>query len=309
MRLSFLILMLFIFGSQGNAQPNLPRLAPLIFGSNSTMQTPAGILVSMRGGFFQYQNYYDGSGKKVDSENTDVVILLPNISYAFPKHFLKAQYTIGMTLPMINLQPIVNGPTPTVISGLGLGDVVLAPLILKWTLHPFYPSFSYNFISSSGRYSVDDPANNLGAGYTTHAFLLGLTYFFGKEELWSVSGMNRFEFNTKQKELDKYPGSNYTLDWGVAKKLSSKWRVGGVGYFTFQITEESGADAAKDVTKYRYMGLGVEGTYIPSRRVALQLRVFYDVFQIVNASQKLGIYLNVALPLGVPRLEAPEGSK
>lgn len=307
MRPSFFILLLLI-GLQSKAQPNLPRLAPLVFGSNSTMQTPAGIIVSIRGGFFQYKNYYDGSGKKVDSKSTDVIMLLPNISYAFPKHFLKAQYTVGLTLPLINLQPIVNGPTPTVISGLGLGDIVLAPLTLKWKLHPFYPSFSYNFISSSGRYSVDDPANNLGAGYSTHAFLFGLTYFFGEEERWTVSGMNRFEFNKKQKELDKYPGSNYTLDYAVAKKLSPHWRLGAVGYFTFQLKEERGADAAKDVTKYQYMGLGIEGTYIPSRRIVLQLRAFFDVFKVVNASQKLGIYLNVALPLGVPRLEEPEGS-
>ena len=175
-------------------------------------------------------------------------------------------------------------------------------------MHPFYPSFSYNFISSSGRYSVDDPANNLGAGYETHAIFFGLTYFFGKEELWSVTGMNRFEFNKKQKDLDKYPGSNYTLDWAIAKKLNPKWRVGVVGYFTFQIQEESGADASEDVTKYHYMGLGLEGTYIPNYRVALQLRFFYDVFKVVNASRKLGIYLNVALPLGVPQLELPEGN-
>ena len=295
-----------MIGPQAKGQPNLPRLAPLIFGSNSTMKTPAGILVSMRGGFFQYRNYYDGNGKNVKSENTDVIMLLPNISYAFEKQILKAQYTVGMTLPLINLQPIVNGPTPTVISGLGLGDIVLTPVSLKWKLHPFYPSFAYYFVTSSGRYSVDDPSGNLGAGYVTNALLFGLTYFFGKEDLWSVSGMNRFEFNQKQKELDRFPGSNYTLDWAIAKKLNAKWRVGGVGYFTFQLEEESGADAAEDVKKYRYMGLGAEATYIPSYRVAFQFRAFVDIFQVINAPQKVGVYLNIALPLGVPRLEISE---
>ena len=302
---SFFVLLIFV-SLQSTAQPNLPRVVPMLFGSNSTMQTPAGILVSMRGGFFQYKNYYDGDGKKVDSEATKVIALLPNLSYAFPKPVLKAQYTAGITFPLINLQPIVNGPTPTVISGLGLGDVVLVPVALKWKFHPLYPSFSYTFITSSGRYSVDDPSNNLGAGYITHALLLGLTYVFGEEERWSISGMNRFEFNGKQKDLDKYPGSNYTLDYAVAKRLSTKWRLAGVGYFTFQLQEESGKDAAKDNTKYRYMGLGVEGTYRPSHKVALQLRIFHDLFSVINASRKLGVYLNVAIPIGVPVLDAPE---
>jgi|GEM_PF-4882665 len=306
MKLSSFVILFLVVSLQSAAQPNLPRLAPLIFGSNSTMQTPTGILVSMRAGFFQYKNYYDGNGKKVDSEATDVIMLLPNLSYAFPKPVLKAQYTAGLTFPMINLQPIVNGPTPTVISGLGLGDVVLIPVALKWKFHPLYPSFAYNFISSSGRYSVDDPSNNLGAGYITHALLLGLTYVFGEEERWSISGMNRFEFNGKQKELDKYAGSNYTLDYAVAKKLNAKWRVAGIGYFTFQLDEERGKDAAKDTTKYRYMGLGVEGTYTPSHKVVLQLRIFHDLFGVINASRKLGLYLNVAVPIGVPILDDPE---
>jgi len=304
-----IVILLVMTGLHSIAQPNLPRLAPLIFGSNSTFQSPAGLFVSMRGGFFQYKNYYDGEGKKVDSEATEVVMLLPNLSYAFPKPVFKAQYTAGLTFPLINLQPIVNGPTPTVISGLGLGDVVLIPVALKWKFHPLYPSFAYNFITSSGRYSVDDPGNNLGAGYVTHALLLGLTYVFGKEERWSISGMNRFEFNGKQKDLDRYPGSNYTLDYAVAKRLSAKWRLAGVGYFTFQLQEESGKDAAKDNTKYRYMGLGVEGTYTPSHKVALQLRLFHDLFSVINANRKLGVYLNVAVPIGVPVLEVPKESE
>ncbi len=45
----------------------------------------------------------------------------------------------------------------------------------------------------------------------------GATWYIDEEKTWAVSALNRYEFNTEQRNTDIIPGQTYTLEWGVSK--------------------------------------------------------------------------------------------
>jgi hypothetical protein len=51
--------------------------------------------------------------------------------------------------------------------------------------------------------------------------------------------LNRFEFNTEQRDTDITYGDAYTLEWGVSKMLAKVVDVGAVGYYQQQVTGDS----------------------------------------------------------------------
>jgi hypothetical protein len=51
--------------------------------------------------------------------------------------------------------------------------------------------------------------------------------------------LNRFEFNTEQRDTEITYGDAYTLEWGVSKTLAKVWDLGAVGYYQQQVTGNS----------------------------------------------------------------------
>ena len=48
----------------------------------------------------------------------------------------------------------------------------------------------------------------------------GVTWYIDQEKTWSVSALNRYEFNTEQRDTDVTPGQAYTLEWGIGKAVT-----------------------------------------------------------------------------------------
>ena len=83
-----------------------------------------------------------------------------------------------------------------------------------------------------------------GLGYWTWMLTAGATLYIDEEKTWAVSMLNRYEFNTEQRDTDIYPGQVYTMEWGVSKTLEKVYDVGVVGYYQQQVTSSTGVPAS-----------------------------------------------------------------
>ena len=71
----------------------------------------------------------------------------------------------------------------------------------------------------------------------------GATWYIDEEKTWAVSALNRYEFNTEQRDTHVTPGDAYTLEWGVSKTVAKVVDLGAVGYYQQQVTGNSDGSA------------------------------------------------------------------
>lgn len=116
----------------------------------------------------------------------------------------------------------------------GIGDV-FAEGTLSWHIQRFDFSFGAGFWAPTGNSSAP-PTTDAGAGYWTPMLTAGVTWYMDSEKTWSVSALNRYEFNTEQRDTNITPGQAYTLEWGIAKSVTKTIDLGAVGYYQQQTT-------------------------------------------------------------------------
>ena len=67
----------------------------------------------------------------------------------------------------------------------------------------------------------------------------GATWYVDEAKTWAVSALNRYEFNTEQRDTHVTPGDAYTLEWGISKSVCKEADLGVVGYYQQQVTSSS----------------------------------------------------------------------
>jgi hypothetical protein len=118
----------------------------------------------------------------------------------------------------------------------------------------------------------------------------GATWYIDEEKTWAVSALNRYEFNTEQRNTHITPGDVYTLDWGVSKSVCKEADLGVVGYYQQQVTANSGAAAN---TRNRVAAVGPEvSVMFPKQMLFLSLRYNYE-FMAENRAQGHAVALTV----------------
>ena len=93
---------------------------------------------------------------------------------------------------------------------------------------------------------------------------------------WAVSALNRYEFNTEQRDTDITPGQAYTLEWGVAKTFNKVIDVGAVGYYQQQTTSDSGASSSNSRDRVAAIGPEISARFSEAdvvRLLPLSLRI------------------------------------
>ena len=94
------------------------------------------------------------------------------------------------------------------------------------------------------------PSTRTGLGYWTPMLTAGATWYIDEEKTWAVSALNRYEFNTEQRDTHITPGEAYTLEWGVSKTVAKVVDLGVVGYYQQQVTTDSGTGAPRTATAW-----------------------------------------------------------
>jgi hypothetical protein len=100
------------------------------------------------------------------------------------------------------------------------------------------------------------PSTRAGLGYWTPMLTAGATWYVDTNKTWAVSLLNRYEFNTEQRDTHITPGQAYTLEWGASKTVAKVVDLGVVGYFQQQVTTDRGTGASPD--RDRVVAIGPE---------------------------------------------------
>lgn len=284
-KLGIFALLLFILPI--HAQVLTGHYGPGLFGMRSASGFPMG---------WSYINvthiYYAGEFKDNDgkiSSLSEPINVIANISgglWGTRLESIKANYNAGIVLPFTNLAP--NPETLEVDpENIGLGDIKLIPLILSW---------NFDWIALNTRYAIWVPTgsfeagsvSNKGKGFWSHNLALGATVYFDKARSWSLSSMNTFEFNSKQKTTDIRPASTYVHEWSIGKTFDKVFNLGLIGFNTFQVGEQEGGEVPEGTNNYRLNGIGMELGYRTKDKWAFLTR-WYLEYDAINRPEGTAI--------------------
>ncbi len=177
--------------------------------------------------------------------NLDMSVFAANqmVMWQSGEKFLGADYGAMILLPL--MQPSAGAQLDVGLfqarqvgnDKFGLGDALIAPLILGWHGEKYDALFSYGVWAPTGAYSTGTPLN-VGRGFWTHQLQLGGAYYLDDERTWSLNGVGTFEADTSRSNGFN-PGNYFSLDWGIRKKLDDQWTLGLTGYDTWQLNPAS----------------------------------------------------------------------
>ena len=103
----------------------------------------------------------------------------------------------------------------------------------------------------------------------------GATWYIDSEKTWAVSGLNRYEFNTEQRDTHITPGQAYTFEWAISKSVIKPLDLGIAGYYQQQVTKDSGAGSIAN--RDRAAGIGPEiSVACPKCMMFVSLRYLYE---------------------------------
>jgi len=160
-------------------------------------------------------------------------------------------------------------------SSFDLADIFFEPITLSWHPPQFDLAVGYGFWAPTGPYSATDPVS-AGKNFWTHMLTAGATWYPDADKTWSLSVLNRYEFNQENDDVDLTPGQVYTLEWGVSKGLSKNIEVGAAGYYQQQTTHETGTQASDHLANVVAVGPEI-GLVCPYTGVMTALRWLYEI--------------------------------
>jgi hypothetical protein len=181
----------------------------------------------------------------------------------------------GIPFSTGNLQPSAEDAD----SSFGLGDVLITPVALYGKNARFDYQFQFTVWSASGRFSPG-ARDNRGTGFWSLVYSLGGVFYpGGNRERWSLSAVARIGQNFTQEGTGITPGDDVVIDWGIGRVTEAwarKMEIGVSGFAAWQITSQEGGTPGTATERYRYFGLGPEGSVPLSERLMLRIRAQWE---------------------------------
>jgi hypothetical protein len=275
-RIQFLLLAVSMAALPGllQAQPSA-HYVPGSEGIKGASLPPPGVYARDYNYFYWADQLNDASGNKNGPADLDAFTYatIPRVIWITDTKFLGGFVGVDALLPLVYQQVSVNTPGgPFNGSTFGIGDF-FGEGTLSW--HPK----QFDFAIGSGVWaptgdSGPPPTTRVGAGFWTFMQTAGATWYIDEGKTWAVSALNRYEFNTEQRDTHATPGQAYTLEWGVSKTLAKVVDLGAVGYYQQQVTTDSGAPAS---SRNRVAAVGPEvSVAFPKQMFFVSLRYNYE---------------------------------
>jgi len=162
-------------------------------------------------------------------------------------------------------------------SRFSLADIFVEPITISWHEQKFDAAVGYGFWAPTGDFSMTDPVSP-GKGFWTQMITGGVTYYPDTGKTWSLSALNRYEFNQKQDQTDVTPGQYWTVDWGISKSVNKTMELGLAGYHQMATTSAKIDGDPSGNPKDYATALGPEVTFaFPSKMFFLTGRYLFEV--------------------------------
>ena len=246
---------------------------PGVEGVKGSSLPPPGFYVRDYNVFYFANQVNDPGGHKVPLDfNAFIYANLIRPIWITEWKILGANIGMDMIVPLQNTDLSIkhNGATMVDDSKFGIADLYFEPLTLSWHGKQYDAAFGYSFFAPTA--STKTPVDP-GKGFWTHMLTLGGTVYFDEAKTWSLSALNRYEFNTESRDSGVAPGQEWTLEWGLGKSLTKTIEVGVSGYYQLQTTENSAGPSARD----QVIGIGPEIVlFCPKLGLFTSLRYAYE---------------------------------
>lgn len=261
---------------------------PGVEGVKGASLPPPGVYVRDYNAFYWANQLNNANGNEVPVEfNAFVYANLLRPIWITDLEVLGGYYGMDMIIPLqyTDLSLKAGGTTVYDAAVFGVGDLYFEPATLSWHGKQWDAAFGYSFFAptADSEQGTGKPSAKPGKGFWTHMITAGGTVYLDEAKTWSVSSLNRYEFNTEEKDTHITPGQVWTMEWGVAKGVSKLVEIGVSGYCQAQTTRDSGAGASSDLD--RTMALGPEATAVwPATKIMFSLRYLHE-FEVYDRPQ------------------------
>lgn len=297
-------------------------------GINAGSLPSPGLIVEDDNSFYYGDRIPGFEGAFEHGFDTFTYVQAPRLFWMSDWKFLGANCGMGIRVPIEYKEtttkrivfPVVNGgggslgvfpggsqppsqPTPPLFYTVnytsrhsGLADIEVQPMLLSWHLKHFDISTGYSFWAPTGDYDKNRFfIDNIGQGYWTHSFMLGITWYPDKEKTWAISLLNHYDINTEQysslvtvptsasnplgvASMDTTLGDIYTLEWAISKTINNL-DLGLTGYYQQQVTDTEGPTFNGPTwqgERIHVAGIGPEiGVALPKWGLVASLRYAY----------------------------------
>jgi hypothetical protein len=271
-RIQFLVLAASLMALPGvlQAQPSA-QYVPGSEGIKAATLPPPGFYVRDYNYFYWAGQNNDASGNNLHTPNFEAFTYanIPRVIWICGTNvsFLGGNVGVDALLPLVD-QHVRAGTFDS--TTFGIGDF-FGEGTLSWHLKQFDFAFGSGVWAATGD-SAPQPTTRVGAGYWTFMQTAGATWYIDEEKTWAVSALNRYEFNTRQRDTHVTPGDAYTLEWGVSKTVVKVVDLGVVGYYQQQVTGNSDGQPLN-----RVAAVGPEvNVVIPDLMLFVSLRYNYE---------------------------------
>jgi hypothetical protein len=253
------------------------------------------------------------------SADVNVYALAPTFIWSAKKKVLGAQYAAFLSPSFSNAS--INGMLSSE-SGAGrsastgqfnIGDIFVQPVFLGWSGKNYHISYGYGFYIPSGKYKTTtvilpavgsvkaEAADNIGLGFWTHQNQGALYLYPWPDQRMAIQNALTWEIHTNKRNFDLTPGQNLTWNWGLSQFLPLKkdktilMEVGPAGYSSFQVSDDSGADAKVPPVHDRVHAAGVQiGVTSVKRIMSLNFHWFHE-FSATDRFQGTALGLNFVM--------------
>jgi hypothetical protein len=141
----------------------------------------------------------------------------------------------------------------------------------------------------TGHYNVNNSAN---AGVNHWSFQPTIGYHYSDPEGLEIGTTARLIFNTKNNATDYTSGTQFVWDYAVGWNIK-QWRVGAVGYYMDQLTDDRGPTAPADGHRTKAFAIGPSVSY--SFTPALQISASWQKeIMAENHTEGDTVWFNVA---------------
>ncbi len=221
----------------------------------------------------------DAAGHEINGPDIKVFNLanVPRLLWITDTKVLGGYVGVDALLPLVYQSLAVNTPGGRYDHGsFGIGDL-FAETTLSWHPQQFDLAVGAGVHMPTG----DSPGQpyetttRAGLGYWTPMLTAGATWYIDSAKTWAVSALNRYEFNTEQRDTHITYGQAYTMEWGVSKSVTKTVDLGVVGYYQQQVTTDRGVGAKTDRNRVAAVGPEVS-VLIPQCKTFLSLRYDYE---------------------------------
>lgn len=254
----------------------------------------AGQIPPYPGLYFLSQTSYFGSKRSNDGDGNALPIDFETRAIAETMRFLYvSDVEVGgatvwgqLVVPLVGLDLTVPFASD---NGVGLGDVVAAAG-LAWHPDRFNTFiFGIDVATPTGKYDEND-FPNIGLNHWSLQPTVGYQYF--DPQGFQIGATARVIFNTQNPDTDYKTGNELVVDYAVGWNFD-KVRVGAVGYYLQQLTDDAGPTAPADGKRGKAFAIGPSLTYSFDQSLQVSASWQHDVFA-ENRAQGDTVWVNLA---------------